>query len=253
MPTYLTAFFLAFLGEIALAQPAPVSPSRPKPIITQVANGVYIHTTYGTYQNNFIPANGLIINTTDGVVLVDTGWDTRADTDNTRQLLQWVADSLHQPVRLCIVTHAHDDRVGGIGALRQAGIRVISTPETAQRAAKQGYDAPEGILPSDTTFCLGQTPVRCYFPGAGHSPDNIVVWLPAQQILHGGCLIKSVAVFGMGNLSDANLGEWGKSIRRVMRRFGRAKLVVPGHEAWGDTQSLLHTRNLLRKYATNHR
>ena len=115
MPTYLTAFFLVFFGRIALAQPGPASSPRPKPIITQVANGVYVHTTYNTYQNAAIPANGLIISTTDGVVLVDTGWDTRTNTDNTRYLLRWVADSLHQPVRLCIVTHAHDDRVGGIG------------------------------------------------------------------------------------------------------------------------------------------
>ncbi len=234
---------------LAQAQPSP----KPKLVVTPLTDRVYAHVTYGVYQNNPIPSNGLIIRTNDGVVLVDTGWDTVDDTDNTRQLLQWVADSLHQPVRLCIVTHAHEDRVGGISELRKAGIRVISTPLTAQKSVKLGYEAPEGILPADTTFTIGQVAIRCYFPGEGHTSDNIVVWLPTQQILHGGCFVKSVAAFGMGNIADANLGEWANSVRRVMTQFGTAKVVVPGHEAWGDTKSLEHTLRLLEKHAASKR
>ena len=193
---------------------------KPPISVTQLTDQVYVHRSYGIYQNNAISANGLIIKTQDGIVLVDTGWDTKDDTDNTRQLLQWVADSLHQPVRLCIVTHAHEDRVGGISELRKANIRVISTPLTARKSVTLGYQAPEGILPNDTTFTIGQVPIRCYFPGEGHTSDNIVVWLPGQQILHGGCFVKSVGAFGMGNLADANLNEWGNSVRRVLNLFG---------------------------------
>ncbi len=229
------------------------SSSKPKLTVTPLNDRVYVHTTYGIYQKKPVPANGLIIKTNDGIVLVDTGWDTKEDTDNTRQLLQWVADSLHQPVRLCIVTHAHDDRVGGISELRKAGVRIISTPLTAQKSVKLGYEAPEGILPADTTLLVGQEPIRCYFPGEGHTSDNIVVWLPNQQILHGGCFVKSVAAFGMGNIADANLNEWANSVRRVMRQFGTAKVVVPGHEEWGDTQSLVHTLQLLKKQAAARR
>lgn len=231
------------------AQPS----SKPKLIVTPLNDQVYVHTSFGIYQKAAIPANGLIIKTKEGIVLVDTGWDTKDDTDNTRQLLRWVADSLHQPVLFCIVTHAHEDRVGGISELRKAGVRVISTPLTAQKSVKLGYEAPEGILPADTTFTVGQLPIRCYFPGEGHTSDNIVVWLPDQQILHGGCFVKSVAAFGMGNLADANLKEWGNSVRRVMNQFGTAKLVIPGHEEWGDTKALQHTLQLLDKHAASKR
>lgn len=233
----------------AQAQP----PQKSKLVVTPLNDRVYIHTTYGVYQNNPVPSNGLIIKTSDGIVLVDTGWDSDGNTDNTRQLLQWVADSLHQPVRLCIVTHAHEDRVGGISELRKAGVRAISTALTAQKSAKLGYEAPEGTLPNDTTFLVGQEPIRCYFPGEGHTSDNIVVWLPKQQILHGGCFVKSVAAFGMGNIADANLNEWGNSVRKVMNLFGSAKIVVPGHEEWGDTKSLEHTLRLLEKHAASKR
>ncbi|UFH54303.1 subclass B1 metallo-beta-lactamase [Spirosoma sp. KNUC1025] len=220
---------------------------KPKLTVTPLNGTVYVHTSYGIFNKTPFPSNGLIIKTKDGVVLVDTGWDTKEDTDNTRQLLQWVAHNLHQPVRLCIVTHAHDDRVGGISELRKAGVRVISTPLTAQKSVKQGFESPEGILPADTTFRVGQEPIRCYFPGEGHTNDNIVVWLPNQQILYGGCLVKSVAAFGMGNLADANLNEWAGSIRKLITQFGKAKIVVPGHQDWSDTKALEHTLQLLAK------
>lgn len=245
----LILFFFILLTGFVQAQ----SSLKPKLIVTPIHDRVYVHTTYGVYQKNSIPSNGLIIKTNDGIVLVDTGWDTKDDTDNTRQLLQWIADTLRQPVRLCIVTHAHEDRVGGISELRKAGIRVISTPLTAQKSVKLGYEAPEGILPTDTTLTIGQVPIRCYFPGEGHTSDNIVVWLPNQQILHGGCFVKSVATFGMGNIADANLNEWGNSVRRVIAQFGTAKIVIPGHEEWSDTQALEHTLRLLDKHAASQR
>ncbi|GAB3785553.1 BcII family subclass B1 metallo-beta-lactamase [Spirosoma horti] len=225
--------------------------AQPKPTlaVTPVNDQVYVHTTYGMYGKTPFPSNGLIVNTADGVVLVDTGWDTDTNTDNTRQLLQWVSDNLHQPVRLCIVTHAHEDRVGGISELRKAGIRVVSTPLTARKSVALGFQAPDGILPNDTTFSIGQEPIRCFFPGEGHTSDNIVVWLPKRQILYGGCLIKSVAAFGMGNLADANLNQWAGSIRTLMNHFGGARIVVPGHQDWGDTKSLEHTLQLLAKHA----
>ena len=240
----LIVFFVALLSFSALAQ----SVKKPKLVVTPLNDKVYVHTTYGLYQNEPVPSNGLIIKTNDGAVLVDTGWDTDSIADNTQQLIQWVKDNLHQPIRLCIATHAHGDRVGGTGALRRARVRVVSTPVTAKNSAKEGYPSPEGILPSDTTFTIGGEPIRCYFPGEGHTSDNIVVYLPNQRILHGGCLVKSVAAFGMGFLGDANLSQWGNTIRNVKAQFGTARIIVPGHEEWSDAKSLDHTLKLIDKY-----
>lgn len=247
-----TLLFLLSLLVFSRFTPAQ-SPQKPPLKVIPLGDGVYVHVSYNFYQNTAIPANGLIIKTSDGVVIVDTAWDTKDDTDNTRQLLRYIADSLHQPVRLCIVTHAHEDRVGGIGELRKAGVRVISTPLTARKSVQLGYESPEGSLPADTTFVVGRVPIRCFFPGEGHTTDNIVVWLPRQRILHGGCLVKSVAVFGMGNLADANLKQWANSIQRLQAQFGSARIVVPGHEEWSGTNALAHTVRLVEKYNAAHR
>ncbi|CCH02699.1 Beta-lactamase [Fibrella aestuarina BUZ 2] len=233
--------------HLAVAQAAQKPPLR----VSRLSDRVFVHTTYGMYQGEPVPSNGLIVRTDDGVVLLDTGWDTEGNTDNTRQLLRWVADSLRLPVRLCIVTHSHDDKVGGIVELQKAGIRVVSTPLTAQKTVKQGYPSPDGILPADTTFTIGNVPIRTYFPGEGHTVDNIVVWLPSERILHGGCFVKSVAAFGMGYVGESNLTAWSGSIRNVKKRFGNARIVVPGHEEWTGPQALDHTLRLLEKYNAN--
>ncbi|MGA0560137.1 subclass B1 metallo-beta-lactamase [Larkinella sp. VNQ87] len=214
--------------------------------VTPLTDRLLVHTTYREYEGKPFPSNGLLVKTDDGVVLIDTGWDVLTDTDQTRQLLAWIDENLHQPVRLCIVTHFHEDRVGGIGLLRKAGIRVVSTPLTAESAARNGYERPEPVLSNDTTLTVGKLPIRCFYPGPGHSGDNIVVWFPTEQVLFGGCFVKSYAAFGLGNLSDANLTEWGNSIRRVQAAFPTPRFVIPGHQEWDQTISLQHTLRLLK-------
>jgi metallo-beta-lactamase class B len=209
--------------------------------VTPIAPDCYVHRSFGRWQGQLITANGLIVNTTAGAVLIDTGWDV----PQTRQLVRWVRRHLHRPVVLCVVTHSHADRVAGVPYLKKRGIRVASTPLTAANVRADGQPAPDGSLPNDTTFSIGGRPLRVFFPGGGHTADNIVVWLPTQKVLFGGCFIKSVGAMGLGNIADAVLTDWAQSIRRVADTFPDAAIVVPGHDEWGDRSSLTHTLKLL--------
>lgn len=84
-----------------------------------------------------------------------------------------------------------------------------------------------------------------FFPGPGHAPNNVVLWFPDQQILFGGCLIKSASADSLGFTGDADLRAWPEAVRRVAARY-RPALVVPGHGplALGDAP-LRHTLDLL--------
>lgn len=218
--------------------------AQPAVTVTPVAPGVYVHTSYKLLDNAPFPSNGLIVDTDEGVFLVDTGWGE----EPTRQILQWISDSLHKDVKLCIVTHSHDDRVGGIAVLKERGIRTISTPLTAEKAVAGGFMQPEGILPADTVLHIGSVAVETFYPGWGHTEDNIVVWLPQEEILFGGCLVKSTASQGLGYINDADLAHWSTSIRTVMKKFPDVQLVVPGHQEWSEgTAALEHTVQLLEE------
>ena len=93
---------------------------------------------------------------------------------------------------------------------------------------------------------FGNTKVETFYPGKGHTEDNIVVWLPQYQILAGGCLVKSAEAKDLGNVADAYVNEWSTSIENVLKRYGNINAVVPGHGEVGDKGLLLHTLDLLK-------
>jgi metallo-beta-lactamase class B len=206
---------------------------------TSVAPGCYVHTTY---RDKYPTTNGLVMRTDAGAVLIDTGWNAR----QARQMQRWVRQQWEQPIALCIITHSHADRSGGAGWLHRQGVRVVSSALTAEKMRAEGAAWARGGLPTDTTFTVGGQTFRTYFPGAGHAPDNIVVWLPQQQVLVGGCLVKSSEAQDLGYTGDASLTTWTPAIQRVMAQFPSARLVIPGHQAWGDAGCLQNTLDLLK-------
>jgi metallo-beta-lactamase class B len=112
---------------------------------------------------------------------------------------------------------------------------------------KEKSVVPEGVLPNDTTIVLGNTTLRVYYPGEGHTRDNVVVWFPGKKILFGGCFIKSLDAKGLGNIADANLDQWPNSVRTLDSIFSDARLVIPGHQSSGGKELLRHTLDLLEK------
>jgi metallo-beta-lactamase class B len=212
--------------------------------VTQIAPKVYVHTSYNTYNNVRFPSHGLLISTKEGVVMIDTGWGN----EPTEQLLDWVKTNLKQPVVTCVPTHYHDDKMGGIGAMQAQGIPVMSSALTAQLAAAHKLGAPDVTFRTDTSFTVGGQRIEVYYPGGGHTLDNVVVYLPKQKILFGGCLVKDVKAKSLGNTADADMGNWANAIRNVQQRFPKAKVVIPSHGPWGDKSALSHTLDLIQKH-----
>ncbi|TGD81617.1 subclass B1 metallo-beta-lactamase [Hymenobacter wooponensis] len=231
------------LQPVAAAGTTPVPEARIR--VRAVAPDVFVHTSYRYLPGTAapIPANGLVISTTKGAILLDTGWDS----DQTLQLLRWVADSLHQRVRMVIVTHAHEDRMGGIAVLRANNIKVVSSQMTSSRATAIKEDAPTPAIKPFTVIQAGKTRLELFYPGPGHTPDNLVAWLPKQRVLFGGCLVKEMATDTPGNIEDADLKKWPSAVKAVADRYPRARTVVPGHGNWGGPELLTHTLDVLRR------
>jgi metallo-beta-lactamase class B len=209
--------------------------------VLPLGNKTYVHTSFKTLEQTPFPSNGLIVETGRGVILVDTPWDTA----QTTQLLSWIRKAIGKPVTHCIVTHSHDDRVSGIPVLKRAHAKILAFNKTAKKLIADGYPSPDIILPEDSTFVIDDVSVQTYFPGEGHAPDNIVVWFPSERVLFGGCFVKSIQSFGLGNVADANLKQRPASIKRVKQKFSAAQFIIPGHQDWSKLNSLEHTEKLL--------
>lgn len=216
--------------------------SHPPIELSKIEDSVWVHTTWRIVGDYDVPSNGLIIVTGSGLLLVDTPWDDSL----TAALLANTLERFKQSVALAIITHAHDDRIGGIRTLRKLGIKVVSLPLTCQKAKELGYPEPEPLPAADTTLMVGGKSIELFYPGPGHTVDNSVVWLPEYRILFGGCMVKSKSSANLGNVADADLKEWPSSIQKTMDKFPSARVVIPGHGEWGDFSLLKHTLDLLR-------
>jgi metallo-beta-lactamase class B len=191
-----------------------------------------------------VPSNGLLVLTKSGALLIDTPWGIKP----TESLLQYVEDSLNTRVTHCIVTHYHDDRTGGIPILKKENITVIAGKRTAEMLKDRVSHQPDSVLDGDEERIVVEgASVIAYYPGPGHTTDNIVVFIENEKLLFGGCFVKSIEAKDLGNIADANLAAWPASIYKVLERFDPV-MTIPGHDRSSPfEESLHHTLKLLKK------
>jgi metallo-beta-lactamase class B len=213
----------------------------PDVLVRAIAPGVWLHVTMHQYPGGPVyPSNGLLVDEPGGSTLIDTAWDDR----QTELLLTWTSERGH-PVRRAVGTHFHDDRLGGIRALRARSIPVKTHPHTARLAVDHGQPAPDSIPGFvDSAAVAG---LQLFYPGPGHTRDNVVVYLPGEHILVGGCLVKADTTTTLGNVADADLSQWAETADRVRRRYPSARLVIPGHGRVGGEEALTSTAALVRR------
>jgi glyoxylase-like metal-dependent hydrolase (beta-lactamase superfamily II) len=214
--------------------------------ITPLTKNLYVCTSYGYPPGDpeTFPANSLFAVTPKGVVLINTPWGE----EQTRQLVDSVKQRFNKKVIFCIATHFHDDCVAGFNVLKKQGAKTYATKLTYALAKKEKNELPQYTFTGDTTFHIAGVTLQAYYPGAGHTNDNIVVWLPQDKVLFGGCLVKSLEANTKGFTGDANLKHWPLAIRNVQNRFKDASYIIPGHQGWqGGSKQLSHTLHIIKQ------
>lgn len=212
--------------------------------ISHLTGDFYVYTTYGTYKGVDVPANAMYMVTSEGVVLFDTPWDSTT----FQPLLDSIRIRHHKEVILCIATHFHEDRTLGLEFYKGKGIHTYTTKQTDSISAIRNEKRAEFLIYKDTLFKIGQHSFLTYYGGPGHTPDNIVIWFDKEKILYGGCAVKSVEAEDLGYLSDANVEEWDRTIRKIMHQFKNPNYIIPGHNDWNSRDALIHTLKLIQDY-----
>lgn len=209
--------------------------------ISHLTGDFYVYTTYKIMDGQQIPSNGLYLVTDEGVVVIDTPWDE----DQFQPFLDSIEKKHHKKAVMSISTHYHDDRTAGLDYFRTKGIKTYTSKLTYDLCALHKENQSEYYFTKDTLFTIGKHKIATYYPGEGHTKDNIVIWFEKEKILYGGCLVKSTDNHSMGYIADANVPAWKPTIEKVIHKFPKPKYIIPGHYDWLDNRSLQHTLRLL--------
>ena len=118
---------------------------------------------------------------------------------------------------------------------------------TIEIAQSKGLEIPKHGFKDSLQLQLGDKIVKCYYLGPAHTLDNIVVWIPSEQILFAGCMVKSLNSTDLGNTVDGNLLAYPQTIAKLITKFPNAKIVIPGHGPHGGLDLIKHTSDLLTK------
>lgn len=180
--------------------------------------------TFHTTDFGDVATNGLIVADDAGPVIVDTG----ANKEQGALLVSTAKRLAGKPATSAVVTHFHSDRTGGIDALRDANIPVFAHPYTVGLA--QAYDMPvpqplKGL--EKAPLRLG--PLELFYPGPGHTRDNITVWHQKTRTLFGGCFLRAITDKGIGSRADADLHAYPASVARLAERYPERRFSIPGH------------------------
>ena len=190
-----------------------------------------------------VESNGLLIVKNAKAILVDT----RCDNEQTSQLYSYLKDSMHITITKVIVCHYHIDCLGGLGFIQQQGIESISLDLTKEKCIEKKLPIPSVTFSEKLILNFEGADVICQYFGSGHTVDNIIVYLPKNNILFGGCLIKSLSSKNLGNTADAVIDKWPITVENLQVQYKKAEIVIPGHGEIGGLEIVKHTLKLAGK------
>lgn len=210
--------------------------------ITPLTGNFYIYTTYNEYQGSKTPAHGMYLVTKKGVVLFDTPWDTT----QFQPLLDSIQKRHNKKVLFCLATHWHSDRTAGLEYYEWQGIKTYTTALTDQWSKKENAKRAAHLIYRDTVFHFDEYSFETYYPGEGHTADNIVVWFGKEKILYGGCLIKGADAENLGYLGDGNTKAYETTLLNVQKKYTNPKYIIVSHANWKNNKSLKHSIELAK-------
>ncbi len=232
----LALFLLALVSPVAWAWDA---------VPQKLAGNVYAfigETGPRTAANEGMNANTGFIVTSAGVVVVDSGSSAQVAA-KLHAAIRRVTD---QPVKLVINTGGQDHRWLGNGYFADLGIPVLAQEKTVADIADRGgmladslskqlgpafagtrIQKPTRTFAARETLTLGGTTIELIYAGGGHTPGDLIVWLPQRRIAFAGDIVYVDRLLGVMPMS--NIKHWLASFAALAAL--QPGLIIPGHGA----------------------
>ncbi|TAI48039.1 subclass B1 metallo-beta-lactamase [Flagellimonas allohymeniacidonis] len=212
-------------------------------VIKQLGNKTFLHISYlQTEDYGKVACNGMIV-VDNGEALV---FDTPTNDTASLELIRWVEKELKSVVKAVVVSHFHEDCLGGLKEFHQNGSDSYASEMTLELARLNHYAIPKNGFIKSHSLRIGDKKVHLAHLGEGHTKDNIIGYFEGDKALFGGCLVKSVGA-SKGYLGDATIEDWSETVARVKKEYPEVELVIPGHGKPGGTDLLDYTIELFKQ------
>lgn len=204
--------------------------------------------------------NAGIITTKEGAVVIDT------DVRSVDQLFATLPQITDKPVKFLINTHHAFDHTSANCIFARKGVTIIGSGKCREEMIRHGErnfkrwsdrkpDIKKILRVKDITVALphitfdhelhlhlGEQTIELFYFGHGHTPGDIIIYLPTEQILFGGDLLW-VGFFP--NVREANVPNQIKILDRVLEF--PVKHYIPGHGCiTSDRNEIIVMRDYLR-------
>jgi len=179
-------------------------------VASPIAENVYsiISPSFGlpTPENKGWNSNSHFVVTEKGVLLFDTG-SSELIGNKIKSAIKSVTD---QPVRWVINSHSHADHWLGNAAFTDTGAEIIASNQALTTMKEDGQGAvefysrvtkgaigstqlvyPTLLLAQEQKRNFGGVDVEFIFSNDGHSPGDVLMWLPKKKIIFGGDVLSS--------------------------------------------------------------
>lgn len=179
-------------------------------VVTTIAENVYsiVSPSIGlpTPENKGWNSNVHFVVTKKGVLLFDTG-SSELIGNKIKKAIKSVTDL---PVRWVVNSHSHADHWLGNAAFADTVIEIIASDQTVTTMKKYGEEDvafyakvtkgtigttqikyPTLLLTQPLKRNFGGVEVEFIFANNGHSPGDVMMWLPKQNIIFGGDILSS--------------------------------------------------------------
>ena len=211
--------------------------------IQKISDHTYRHITYLETQDwGKVACNGMIV-TDDGEAII---FDTPITDSVSNVLIDFVEQDLKCKVTGIVATHFHTDCLGGLKAFHDRNIPSYALNLTLDLAKPIHEVIPQNGFHKSLELKAGNKKVILDYLGEGHTKDNIIAYFPDEQVMFGGCLIKSLKS-GKGYLGDANVDAWPQTVEKLKAKYKDVKIIIPGHGNPGGSELLDYTINMFKK------
>ncbi|MBU2995080.1 subclass B1 metallo-beta-lactamase [Cellulophaga baltica] len=210
--------------------------------IKPISKNVFIHITYlDTNDFGKVACNGMIYMINNEAIVFDT--PTNSNVSN--ELITWITKAEKHTIKAVVINHFHLDCLGGLEVFHQLNIPSYASNKTIALAKINDFTLPQNGFETTLNLNIGDKEIINTYFGEAHTKDNIVSYIPSEQILFGGCQVKTLGA-NRGYTGDANTEEWSNTIKKIKVALPTIKTVIPGHGKIGDATLLDYTSQLFK-------